>query len=55
MGRAFINAFTSAPRSLLSGPTMKKTMKKRKQINRRCAIPGSAFLTGVAAIFVIPS
>ena len=50
VGRALINPFTSAPRGILSGPMM----KKRQPINRRCAIPVSVFLTGVAAISDIP-
>lgn len=51
MSRAFINAFMSAPKSIFSGPTMKKS----RPINRGGAIPGSVFLTEVAAIFDIPS
>lgn len=51
MSRAFVNPFTSAPRSIFSGPTMKKS----RPINRGGAIPGSVFLAEVAAIFDIPS
>jgi hypothetical protein len=48
---ALINPSTPAPRSIFSGPTL----KKRRPMNRRCAIPVSVFLTGIAAILDILS